>query len=297
MTRDRWFGEILECPLCKGGLMVSEGMVCRKCRRSYKQKQGVLILLNINKSITEERLVKSFYEEYPYDIEEYKIVNISDLRSFSKIIFKGIKKEDIVVDVGCGVGRDINILSSMGVKKVIGVDQSLNSLLRVKRLSSELFLVNASNFFLPFKDNSIDVVISKGVIHHTGNTRKALEELIRITKPGGKIYLSVYKKWGGYFFIYKTVGGLARIIYYHLPFGKVLTRQVFMRAFHVLDSLITKRGRSLTKSRAFYADYLITPIADFNTKSTIKNWLGGKNVKFIFYPNSHPDMISAILRK
>eukprot|EP00817_Percolomonadidae_sp_ATCC50343_P007377 CAMPEP_0117423290 /NCGR_PEP_ID=MMETSP0758-20121206/3950_1 /TAXON_ID=63605 /ORGANISM="Percolomonas cosmopolitus, Strain AE-1 (ATCC 50343)" /LENGTH=139 /DNA_ID=CAMNT_0005206403 /DNA_START=1016 /DNA_END=1435 /DNA_ORIENTATION=- len=52
---------------------------------------------------------------------------------------------------------------------------------------------NAKN--IPYKDNSYDVAISVAVLHHFAseeNRIKALQELVRIVKPGGKIFVCAW---------------------------------------------------------------------------------------------------------
>lgn len=45
---------------------------------------------------------------------------------------------------------------------------------------------------LPFPDASFDVVYSNGVIHHTPNTQRVVNEIYRVLKPGGKAIIMVY---------------------------------------------------------------------------------------------------------
>ncbi len=45
---------------------------------------------------------------------------------------------------------------------------------------------------LPFPDASFDVVYSNGVIHHTPNTQRVVDEIYRVLKPGGKAIVMVY---------------------------------------------------------------------------------------------------------
>lgn len=45
---------------------------------------------------------------------------------------------------------------------------------------------------MPFEDCTFDVVYSNGVIHHTPNTKKTIDEIYRVLKPGGKIIIMVY---------------------------------------------------------------------------------------------------------
>ena len=56
--------------------------------------------------------------------------------------------------------------------------------------SVELKIGNAED--LPYENESIDHVNCQGVIHHTPNTKKCIEEFYRVLKPGGTLCFSVY---------------------------------------------------------------------------------------------------------
>ena len=47
---------------------------------------------------------------------------------------------------------------------------------------------------LPFADESFDVVTCYGVIHHTTDTARAIDEIFRVLKPGGQLRLMVYHR-------------------------------------------------------------------------------------------------------
>jgi ubiquinone/menaquinone biosynthesis C-methylase UbiE len=48
----------------------------------------------------------------------------------------------------------------------------------------------------PFQDNSIDVLICNGVLHHTGDARKGFETLLRKVKLSGHILIGLYNSYG-----------------------------------------------------------------------------------------------------
>ena len=45
-----------------------------------------------------------------------------------------------------------------------------------------------------FQNSCFDFIISWGVIHHSGNMLKIVEEIYRVLKPGGESFLMVYNK-------------------------------------------------------------------------------------------------------
>lgn len=48
----------------------------------------------------------------------------------------------------------------------------------------------------PFGKDQFDFVVADGVLHHTPNTRQAVESLFEHVKPGGKFFFYVYRKMG-----------------------------------------------------------------------------------------------------
>src|SRR5581483_2420603 len=61
---------------------------------------------------------------------------------------------------------------------------------------------------LPFPDGSFDIVYSNGVLHHTADTEKAVAEVYRVLRPGGRAVLMLYCKssWHYWFNLVLCVG-------------------------------------------------------------------------------------------
>lgn len=59
-------------------------------------------------------------------------------------------------------------------------------------MTADISCANAEN--LPFLDNTFDLVTSYGVLHHTPDTAKAVREVFRVLKPGGKVIMMFYHK-------------------------------------------------------------------------------------------------------
>ena len=110
-------------------------------------------------------------------------------------------KDKTCLDAGCGGGRFMVALSHLGAGEVKGIDISDRAVdLANKRLSERGFpnahAEVASVLAIPFPSNQFDYVVSSGVIHHTPAPYEAFKELVRVLKPGGKLFLSVYGKGG-----------------------------------------------------------------------------------------------------
>ena len=99
----------------------------------------------------------------------------------------------VVADIGCGNGR-IGRLITRDCQKYIGLDvsDSLTVFPTYIEGYENVTLIRASATNLPFEDESVDVALCWGVMHHTDRPEKTLEELVRIVKPGGDILIYVY---------------------------------------------------------------------------------------------------------
>jgi ubiquinone/menaquinone biosynthesis C-methylase UbiE len=104
-----------------------------------------------------------------------------------------------LLEVGCGMGYDSLEFIRRGVH-VTAVDLTPNAVEFAKRhfevvgaQADEVKIGNA--LALPFEDESFDAVWSNGVLHATGDTQKAISEVKRVLKPGGRAIIShFYRK-------------------------------------------------------------------------------------------------------
>lgn len=115
-----------------------------------------------------------------------------------------------LLEIGCGLGTDL-LQFARGGALVTGVDLTPASIELVKAcfalhgLPVHAQVADAEN--LPFEDNAFDVVYSFGVLHHTPDTQKALDEVYRVLKPGGKIILMLYHKHSLHVFLESRCSG------------------------------------------------------------------------------------------
>lgn len=108
-----------------------------------------------------------------------------------------LKPGETVLDVGSGAGID-SLLAAQRVGPagaVTGVDMTPEMLERARRHAAEAGLTNVQFVDglmeeLPFADHSFDVVISNGVLNLSTRKGRALAEMFRVLKPGGRIALA-----------------------------------------------------------------------------------------------------------
>lgn len=111
---------------------------------------------------------------------------------------KIITKNSVVLDVGCGLGKNIKEIANFA-ERVVGIDndelffkETEKNLLEFKNV--EVFLEDARK--MHFKNNTFDYTVCMGdTFGNFGlNKVKILKEMKRVTKNGGKIIVSVYSE-------------------------------------------------------------------------------------------------------
>jgi ubiquinone/menaquinone biosynthesis C-methylase UbiE len=97
----------------------------------------------------------------------------------------GLRKDNLVLDVGCGQGRFLGPFDSLA--KAVGVDFTLEMLEKARGLGGLLIRADAEH--LPIKSEVFDVVHSAGLLG-VYKSSKICEEMSRVTKNGGRIFIS-----------------------------------------------------------------------------------------------------------
>lgn len=97
-----------------------------------------------------------------------------------------------VLEIGCGSGCDLLQFSKHGAIAT-GVDITPRHLeLARQRVGTLATVVEADARNLPFPDASFDYVYSHGVLHHSDEPRKIVNEIFRVLRPGGRFNVHVY---------------------------------------------------------------------------------------------------------
>lgn len=132
-------------------------------------------------------------EEERYAVEPY-------LKSFARFE-QGRGKR--LLEIGVGAGTDfINWVRNGAI--ATGVDLTTHGValteerLALEGLTATVQQADAEN--LPFADESFDLVYSWGVLHHSPDTPRAIREVHRVLKPGGRALMMVYHvpSWTGW---------------------------------------------------------------------------------------------------
>jgi len=194
----------------------------------------------------------------------------------SGIDFKGKK----VLEVGFGQGTDAAFMAEHGAD-YYGVDLS-NEHLSISKKRFQLFglkgnfrIADAEN--LPFDDNSFDMVYSNGVIHHTPDTQKTVDEIYRVLRPGGKAVVMVYHKNSYNYYINIMFLRRIGILMLSLPYATKILSRVLGEAEEVLighRNNLRKNGLKYLSAENFLSqntDGPGNPLSKAYTKTQLKH--------------------------
>lgn len=98
-----------------------------------------------------------------------------------------------ILEVGCGYGWISRVLRDAARIGWVGVDASLG-MVRQARFSLDGALAAACAADardLPFADRSFDKILCSGVLMHVADEFRALQEMTRVLRPGGKLVVSM----------------------------------------------------------------------------------------------------------
>jgi SAM-dependent methyltransferase len=109
----------------------------------------------------------------------------------------GLRPGDVVLDVGCGAGLD-TLLAARRVApdgRVVAIDMTPAMLDRARRHAASMRIENvewheAFMEALPLPDAAVDVVLCNGVLNLSTRKSRALAEMRRVLRPGGRLALA-----------------------------------------------------------------------------------------------------------
>ena len=102
-----------------------------------------------------------------------------------------------VLEIGVGIGSDYDQFLRAGAR-AIGLDLSPRSLVLARQNAAtnkvSAHLLNADAECLPFADDTFDLVYSWGVLHHSSDVARTLQEIHRVLRPGGECRAMLYHR-------------------------------------------------------------------------------------------------------
>lgn len=215
--------KILVCPKCKTQLDLHNGHVnnneiesgnlhCKCCNTHYPIRKYIPRFVDADQytdSFSKQRLyVRRHFKHYINDRSGDELFLPSTGFDKDKI------KKGLNLEVGCGYGRFLDVVSRKHDGEIIGIDLSTHSVELAQDFvgnREKVHIIQCDLFNLPFRESTFDHIFSIGVLHHTPNTQAAFQAITPYLANGGKIAIWVYPPE------MKKSSNRWRIITTHLP--------------------------------------------------------------------------------
>jgi SAM-dependent methyltransferase len=132
-------------------------------------------------------LSKEFYDTNYQKFSDTRFCLWDVVRDFGS----QFKKEDLVLDAGCGNGKNIKYFQEKC--NIMGFDYCSNLVSICKKRGYNVFEANILD--IPLEDETFDYIMSIAVIHHLDDEKlhlQAICELMRLLKKGGQLLITLW---------------------------------------------------------------------------------------------------------
>lgn len=246
------FSAILRCPRCAGPLDALAR--CVACASGATRMGTILDFIGAQAEPGGRSTVEAFYGRFPFpgygpSDDAAAILDRARRSPFLASLDAAIRPDATVLDAGCGTGQLAAFLSISGSRRtVVGVDACRASLETAEAFRSRaglanLHFVRADVFALPLAREGFDVVVCRGVVHHTEDPYRAIREIALRVEAGGVLVLGFYESVAR--LPHRIRRGLARAA------GRPLAS---------LDPVLRRRDLDDRKKEAWIADQYCHPL-------------------------------------
>lgn len=196
--------EVLACPACHGDLeltsdLFSGSLSCLSCQKVYPIIDGIPRFAPYEELTGLNQRFARLYDWFSYVYRPFSkialfLIGGSEHKMRREITDRLEPHGGHVLEVSIGPGVNLPYLVGQpGVGGVCGLDISVGQLKQcrayTKEKSWDVDLFQGDAEALPFKDNSFEGVLHLGGINFFNDKKKAIEEMIRVARPGSKIVI------------------------------------------------------------------------------------------------------------
>jgi SAM-dependent methyltransferase len=189
--------------------------------------------------------------EFLEELERYRYEKMPYLRDIVRAPSWRGKR---VLEIGCGPGMDLLQLAGAGAR-VTGMDLTPPAVrlakrhLQIRKLPGSVLEGNAE--ISPFADNTFDAVYSHGVLHHTVDTQRAIDEVHRVLKPGGEAVIMLYHRLSWFWLLSKATRTPVEHADADAPIVRVYSTGEVRRLFHKFSKVDVATERFPAKTKKF----------------------------------------------
>lgn len=208
---------LLACPLCPGsdlilsdpvlasapqeGRILSGQLTCARCGQQYPIRQGIPRFVTVSglkaseAQQTQGAIAQNFGDAWQIYAEERRNPYTEDqFLDWIIPLQPADFKDQIVLDVGSGLGGFMEYAATYGPRHIIGLEIShaIDAAAPLLQAHPNLSLVQGNILQPPFKPGVLDLMYSIGVLHHLEEPETGFRAVAPLLKPGGRFLIWVY---------------------------------------------------------------------------------------------------------
>jgi len=266
--------DLLACPACQSAF--DPQWLCTGCGARYAVRDGVADLRLGGDTRTE--IVRDFYSHAPFpgyrpgdSLEALRLR--AEKSEFARLLDSAIAPDARILEIGCGTGQ-MSLYLARGARWVIGADLTRASLL-LGAAAARNFAVDGVQFIETdlhrpgLRAGAFDVVYCSGVLHHTGDPRRAFAKLVPLVRPGGMLVIGLYNAFAR--IPLRLRRAAARLCGYRwIPF----------------DPVLRDRKSEPARRQAWIRDQYRHPEEHRHTVAEVRRWFAENRIEFVrTYPS------------
>ena len=219
--------------------------------------------------------VLAFYKALPFNyrdnVEEHAESIIKKSNPYPQLDTI-LKRKVKVLDVGCGAGWFSNSIAFHKKCLVDGIDYNPIAIERAKSIAEYMYLDNVTfnvvDIFKYESEQSYDLAVSLGVLHHTNDCKEGVRRVCSFVKSNGHICIGLYHKYGRKPFLEE---------FENMKSNGSSEEEMYIR-YCELDSRFTDE----THSRSWFRDQVLHPHETTHTMKEMTELLNEFNMEVIY---------------
>jgi ubiquinone/menaquinone biosynthesis C-methylase UbiE/uncharacterized protein YbaR (Trm112 family) len=202
--------ELLACPTCHAPLIMARAdrketilngtLICTQCSTEYPILKGIPHFIKTGELTGFNQRFSKMYDWFSWIYTAFSklafaYIGMNEEQGRREITDRLNPQGGRILEVSVGPGVNLPYLVKRpDVGEVFGLDISPGQLQRCQSIAAkkgwsvELFLANGEQ--LPFRDGSFDGVFHVGGINFFNNKQHAIDEMIRVSRPGARILIA-----------------------------------------------------------------------------------------------------------